>query len=92
MSNEQGAHLGCCVVIAMGTAPDSGGIGAGTCTDQPARLGEADDGRHARVAAILSRARQDHAALRAVQSEILTLEARITGNVAALGVSTEPPR
>lgn len=51
-----------------------------------------DADRQARVAGILARAREDHAALRSVQSEILTLEARIAGNVAALGVSTEPPR
>ncbi len=51
-----------------------------------------DAAQHASVADILARAREDHAALRAVQSEILTLEARIAGNVAALGVSTEPPR
>lgn len=51
-----------------------------------------DAAQHARVADILARARDDHAALRAVQSEILTLEARIAGNVAALGVSTTPLR
>ncbi len=51
-----------------------------------------DARQHARVAGVLARAREDHAALRAVQSEILTLEARIAGNVATLGVSAEPPR
>jgi hypothetical protein len=51
-----------------------------------------DEGQHARVASILARAREDHTVMRAVQAEILTLEARIAGSVAMLGVPMEPPR